>query len=263
MVVVLPAPFGPTSPTISPGATWKLTSSTAFSSPKDLHRCWAERTGAVILSCSSRRPAAAQIPAAVLARPRAARYAGGHERPGPAVRLHALRQVRRRRALQPGDQRRGGLRPRRPWPDDGRPRPARRERRRLSAADGEGRRAVRRRSGLRRHAGRRLLVRQPPGARRADRARRRGAGGDADLRAADLAARLPAGERAHVRAPAAGGLAARSGPHRRGDHAGDARRRADRPAQPVERQGGRCGDRPGRGGRGSRRRDGVRRRGLP
>jgi len=31
MVVVLPAPFGPRKPSTSPGATWKLTSSTATS----------------------------------------------------------------------------------------------------------------------------------------------------------------------------------------------------------------------------------------
>ena len=48
MVVVLPAPFGPTSPTISPCATSKLTSSTARSSPKDLHRWLARSAGVVI-----------------------------------------------------------------------------------------------------------------------------------------------------------------------------------------------------------------------
>src|SRR5579875_1661588 len=34
--VVLPAPLGPTSPTISPGSTWMLTSCTATIPPKDL-----------------------------------------------------------------------------------------------------------------------------------------------------------------------------------------------------------------------------------
>ena len=38
MVVVLPAPFGPSRPTISPGATWKLTPSTARTSPNDFSR---------------------------------------------------------------------------------------------------------------------------------------------------------------------------------------------------------------------------------
>ena len=33
MIVVLPAPFGPSSPKISPSATSKLTASTAISSP--------------------------------------------------------------------------------------------------------------------------------------------------------------------------------------------------------------------------------------
>src|ERR1700678_4050791 len=44
--VVLPAPFGPSSPTISPGATSKLRSSTAVSPANDLVRCWADNTGA-------------------------------------------------------------------------------------------------------------------------------------------------------------------------------------------------------------------------
>src|SRR3984957_664021 len=38
IVVVLPAPFGPSRPTISPGATWKLTPFTARTSPNDFSR---------------------------------------------------------------------------------------------------------------------------------------------------------------------------------------------------------------------------------
>src|SRR5690348_6433691 len=53
MVVVLPAPLGPTSPTISPGATSKLTSSTALSAPNDLHRCRTERTGGAVIAAPS------------------------------------------------------------------------------------------------------------------------------------------------------------------------------------------------------------------
>src|SRR5271165_1809846 len=45
IVVVLPAPLGPRSPTISPADTWKDTSSTAFSVPKDLARRSTARTG--------------------------------------------------------------------------------------------------------------------------------------------------------------------------------------------------------------------------
>ena len=45
IVVVLPAPFGPTSPTISPGATWKLMASTARKSPNDLAMRSTESTG--------------------------------------------------------------------------------------------------------------------------------------------------------------------------------------------------------------------------
>src|SRR3984885_8049283 len=44
IVVVLPAPFGPSKPTISPGATWKLTPSTARTSPNDFSRRSTERT---------------------------------------------------------------------------------------------------------------------------------------------------------------------------------------------------------------------------
>ena len=45
IVVVLPAPFGPSSPTISPGDTWNETPSTAFNGPKDLARRSTARTG--------------------------------------------------------------------------------------------------------------------------------------------------------------------------------------------------------------------------
>src|SRR5580704_1164690 len=47
IVVVLPAPFGPTSPTISPGATSKPTSSTARKPPNDLHRFSTESTAVI------------------------------------------------------------------------------------------------------------------------------------------------------------------------------------------------------------------------
>src|SRR5271154_3856182 len=59
MVVVLPAPLGPSRPTISPAPTSKLTSSTAFRSRNDLHRCWTDRIGgaAVILTLVAGRVA--------------------------------------------------------------------------------------------------------------------------------------------------------------------------------------------------------------
>src|ERR1700677_1463102 len=43
--VVLPAPFGPTSPTLSPGATSKVMAYTACMPPKDLHTPWRRRSG--------------------------------------------------------------------------------------------------------------------------------------------------------------------------------------------------------------------------
>src|SRR5271165_78611 len=45
IVVVLPAPLGPKSPTISPADTWKEIRSTARREPKDLARRSTERTG--------------------------------------------------------------------------------------------------------------------------------------------------------------------------------------------------------------------------
>ena len=45
IVVVLPAPLGPSRPTISPGDTWNETPSTAFSVPKDFARRSTARTG--------------------------------------------------------------------------------------------------------------------------------------------------------------------------------------------------------------------------
>src|SRR3974377_2210359 len=45
IVVVLPAPLGPSRPTISPGDTWNDTPSTAFRVPKDLARRSTARTG--------------------------------------------------------------------------------------------------------------------------------------------------------------------------------------------------------------------------
>src|SRR3954468_6969347 len=40
IVVVLPAPFGPSSPYVSPSAIWRLMPRTASSSPKRLRRSW-------------------------------------------------------------------------------------------------------------------------------------------------------------------------------------------------------------------------------
>ena len=54
-VVVLPAPFGPSSPTSEPGSTLNDTSSTATSAPNDLRRC---------LSCSIERILAFRCPPA-------------------------------------------------------------------------------------------------------------------------------------------------------------------------------------------------------
>src|SRR5271166_6721387 len=45
IVVVLPAPFGPKSPTISPGETWNETPSTALTAPKALARFLTDSTG--------------------------------------------------------------------------------------------------------------------------------------------------------------------------------------------------------------------------
>ena len=44
MVVVLPAPFGPRNPRISPGSTRKLMSSTAVNDPYRLVTCWTSTT---------------------------------------------------------------------------------------------------------------------------------------------------------------------------------------------------------------------------
>src|SRR5947208_1481369 len=44
ITVVLPAPFGPRKPTISPRPTWKSTPATASLAPKRLERPFAERT---------------------------------------------------------------------------------------------------------------------------------------------------------------------------------------------------------------------------
>src|SRR5574338_1147951 len=48
MVVVLPAPFGPSRPYVSPGAIWKPTPSTAARSPNRLRRSVATRTGLAV-----------------------------------------------------------------------------------------------------------------------------------------------------------------------------------------------------------------------
>src|ERR1700722_12968088 len=58
IVVVLPAPFGPSRPTISPGATWKLTPSTARTSPNDFSRRSTLRTQGTggIMPGRTRRP---------------------------------------------------------------------------------------------------------------------------------------------------------------------------------------------------------------
>src|SRR6266542_6212197 len=45
IVVVLPAPFGPRSPTTSPGATWNKIPSTAETAPYDLRRSSTSRMG--------------------------------------------------------------------------------------------------------------------------------------------------------------------------------------------------------------------------
>ena len=126
-------------------------------------------------------------------------------------------------------------------------------------------RAVRRRSGLRGDAGRRLLVRQPPGAGGAGLAGRRGAGRVADLRAADLAARATCRRdvRRFERRP---DEAWRLDPDRVAAAITPAttRRRADQPAQ-SDRRARRTTRRSravaAAADRG--RRDGVRRRGLP
>ena len=45
MQVVLPDPFGPTSPSTSPGARWKLTPSSARKPPKRFTRSYAQQRG--------------------------------------------------------------------------------------------------------------------------------------------------------------------------------------------------------------------------
>src|SRR5271157_5910589 len=49
-IVLLPEPFGPSRPTISPGAIAKDTSLTARRGPYHLVRCCASTTGAVLLT---------------------------------------------------------------------------------------------------------------------------------------------------------------------------------------------------------------------
>src|SRR5271165_1839138 len=53
MVVVLPAPLGPSSPTISPRSTVKETSSTAVTGPYCLHRCEMRNAHSVVPTFSA------------------------------------------------------------------------------------------------------------------------------------------------------------------------------------------------------------------
>src|SRR5271170_2166913 len=53
--VVLPAPFGPTSPTLSPGATSKVMAYTAWIPPKDLQTPWRRRSGSTSAIGTRRR----------------------------------------------------------------------------------------------------------------------------------------------------------------------------------------------------------------
>src|SRR5580692_4207588 len=53
--VVLPAPFGPTNPTLSPGATSKLMVCTAWIPPKDLQTPWRRRSGSTSAIGTGRR----------------------------------------------------------------------------------------------------------------------------------------------------------------------------------------------------------------
>src|SRR5580698_7959811 len=53
--VVLPAPFGPTSPTLSPGATSKVMVCTAWIPPKDLQTPWSRRRGSTSATGTRRR----------------------------------------------------------------------------------------------------------------------------------------------------------------------------------------------------------------
>src|SRR5271170_2025782 len=53
--VVLPAPFGPTNPTLSPGATSKVMVCTAWIPPKDLHTPWRRRRGSTSATGTRRR----------------------------------------------------------------------------------------------------------------------------------------------------------------------------------------------------------------
>ena len=72
MVVVLPAPLGPSMPNTSPRPTVKLTPSTAWTSPYDLRRSDTEMTGSFGLShvapcCSRTLFSARRLPASSLA----------------------------------------------------------------------------------------------------------------------------------------------------------------------------------------------------
>src|SRR5207249_4435005 len=94
MVVVLPAPFGPRKPRISPGFTEKVRSRTAVLSAYALVRCWTSIMPEEERSRALCRDPLLLVCASALAYPgfRAARWSGSLWQPRLAVEREAVEQ---------------------------------------------------------------------------------------------------------------------------------------------------------------------------